>query len=89
MTIPPSPLLSDPLPPRITRSNSKDQGSSLDGQKKSGRKTSKQHRDKNAQKDIALGLQNPIESYIQGTKDQETTSKEKGGKAPPRITGLK
>lgn len=85
----PSNLSSDPFPPRITRSNSKDQGSSLDGQKKLGRKTSKQHRDENAQKDIALGLQNPIESYTHGTKDKETSSKDKGGRAPPRITVLK
>lgn len=50
------PLLIEPIPPRITQSISKDQGSSLDGQKKPGRKASKQHRDENAQKDIALGL---------------------------------
>lgn len=35
------PLLTEPLPPRITRSNSKDQGSSFDGQKKPGRKSTK------------------------------------------------
>ena len=74
---------------RITRSNSKDQGSSFDGQKKPGRKTIKQHRDENAQKGIALGLQHPIESYIQATKDQEVSSKDKGGRAPSRNIGLK
>jgi hypothetical protein len=82
-------LLSDPLPPRVTRSNSKDQGSSLDGQKKPGRKSTKQHRDENAQKDIALGLQHPIESFIQANKDQEAASKDKGGRAPSRNVGLK
>jgi len=74
----------DPPPPKITRSNSKEHGATLDNQKKPGRKSAKQHRDENAQKDIAMGIQNPIESYILGQIDKDLVNKDQGGRATPR-----
>ena len=53
-----------------------------------GKKSSKQHHDENAQKDIALGTQNPIETYILGQNSKDTGQKEQGGKAALQTTFL-
>ena len=59
----------------------------MEAQKKGpGRKTIKQHRDENAQKYIAMGTQNPIETYILCQSSKETAHKEHGGRASLRIT---
>lgn len=80
-------IISSTLPPDppsslITRSNSKEHGATLDTQKRNGpgRKSAKQQRDENTQKDIAMGAQNPIESYILGQIDKDIASKEQGGR---------
>ena len=65
----PSPSFShDPPLARTTRSSSKEHGANLDTHKKQGlgRRSTKQQREENAQKDIAMGTQNPIETYILG-----------------------
>lgn len=68
----------EPPPSRITRSSSKEHGTTSDTYKKSGpgRKSTKQHRDENAQKDIAMGTQTPIESFILGHQEKETSYKD-------------
>eukprot|EP00253_Pinus_taeda_P010744 PITA_10744 len=77
---------SDPRPPRTTRSSSKDIGASSDLRKKlgPGRKTAKQHREENTQKDIALGLQTPMDSFITGSKETESSGKDHERRAPLR-----
>lgn len=76
----------DPPPIRHTRSSSKEHGTTSDSKKKHGlgRNLAKQQRDENAQKDIAMGTQNPIESYILGKYDKEIVHKDQGGLAPLR-----
>jgi len=68
----------EPSFPRHTRSSTKEHGTANDIHKKPGlgRKSAKQHRDENAQKDIAMGTQTPIESFIQGHQEKETNHKE-------------
>ena len=51
------------------------------------RPTSEQHREENAQKDIAMGSQTPIESYILGHSDKENNNKGKERRAPLHIPG--
>lgn len=79
----PSSLPPNPPSARTSKSNSKEHGATLDNQKKnrSGRKSAKQQRDENAHKDIAMGTQNPIESYILGQIDKDSVNKEQGGRA--------
>lgn len=79
----------DPPPPRITRSNSKEHGDTLDNLNKPGRRSEKQHKDENAQKDIAMRIQNPIESYILGQINKDLVNKDQGGRETPRNPHLK
>lgn len=74
---------------RITRSLSKDLVVSSETQKKHGpgRKSAKQHREESAQKDIAMGSQTPIETYILGISDKGNNLKGKERRAPPNNTG--
>jgi len=82
----PSHATLDPPLIRLTKSSSKDHGTSSNSYKKlgPGRKSTKQHKDENAQKDIAMGTQTPIKSYILGQHDKETNHKDQVGQAPLR-----
>lgn len=89
---PSSPHISQPSPDtlsaRVTRSSSKDHGGPSDIPKKHGpgRKSAKQHREESAQKDIAMGSQTPIESFILGHSDKENNTKGKERRAPLHAT---
>ena len=89
---PPLPLQPPSEPPssRITRSSSKDHGAPSDAPKKQGpgRKSAKQQRDESAQKDIALGTQTPIETFILGHLEKETSSKGHERRAPLHISSI-
>eukprot|EP00253_Pinus_taeda_P003329 PITA_03329 len=49
-----------------------------------GRKTAKQLREENIQKDIALGLQTPMDSFFTGSKETESSGKDYERRAPLR-----
>lgn len=85
LIIQPSP---DPPSSRITRSSSKEHGASSDVPKKlgPGRKSAKQQRDESTQKDIALGTQTPIESFILGHLEKENSNKGNERRAPLHVT---
>ena len=78
----------DPPPLRITNSLSKEHEAPSDANKRQGpgRKTTKQHREENAQKDIALGTQSPIETFILGHLDKENNRKGQERRAPLHVT---
>jgi len=86
------PLIMQPSPDlpssRITRSSSKEHGAPSDVPKKQGpgRKSAKQQRDENAQKDIALGTQTPIETFILGHLEKENSNKGHERRAPLHVT---
>jgi len=89
---PSPPLISQPSPDtpsaRITKSSSKDHGAPSDVPKKGpGRKSAKQQREESTQKDIAMGSQTPIESFILGHSDKENNIKGKERRAPLHVTG--
>jgi len=73
---------------RITRNYSKEHGAPSDIPKKHGpgRKSAKQQREENTQKDIAMGSQAPIESFILGHLDKENNNKGKERRAPLHVT---
>ena len=77
LTISSQTLLDPPLN-RITRSSSKDHGGSSEPSKKPGpgKKSVKQHRDENAQKDIAPRTQTPLQSFIHGHQEKEISGKD-------------
>jgi len=85
----PSQPSQDTTSTRITRSISKDLGASSEIPKKQGpgRKSAKQQREESAQKDIAMGSQTPIETYILGISDKENNIKGKERRAPLHTTG--
>lgn len=77
----------DPFLAQNTKNISKEHKVTLEILKKNGpgRKSSKHHNDEAAQKDIAVGIQHPIESFILEKNNNEASQNELGGKSGPQF----